>query len=129
MFSAKKKDGMRDAESVDSIIGKGTFFKGNLNAQGSIRIDGNFEGEITVEGDAWIGEDSQVRARIKAHNIVLAGTVWGDLDVTDKLEIASAGKLYGNVVISRLVIGEGAVFQGASEMRQDVATDAAVSTK
>lgn len=114
--NAKRAPGFTD--QVETIIGQDTQIKGTITAAGTIRVDGQVEGEIIGRSDVVIGETGKVQAQIRGRNVTLAGVVHGNIDVADKLELASSGKLYGDITTGILIIGEGAVFKGACEMRQ-----------
>ena len=118
MFGSKRTTGpVAFGEQMETIIGKDTHFKGVITAGGSIRVDGRVEGEITAKGDIIVGESGDVKAQIRARSASIAGTVYGDADIVDKLELAPTAKLYGDIKTGTLIIGEGAVFKGACEMR------------
>lgn len=118
MFGGKKTT-TSFGEHIETIIGKETQFKGSVNAAGTIRIDGKFEGEVSTAGDAIIGEAGNLKATIKARNATIAGIVNGNMDIAEKLELLPTGKLYGDIKVGVLIIGEGATFKGACEMRGD----------
>jgi len=105
------------SDQVETLIGQETQVKGTVNAGGTLRVDGQVEGEITAKGDVVIGETGNVKAQIRARSATIAGSVYGNVEVTDKLELAPTGKLYGDIKTGVLIIGEGAVFKGACEMR------------
>ncbi|MHB8756612.1 MAG: bactofilin family protein [Bacillota bacterium] len=114
-----KKDG-RDLnlEKIDTIVGKDTEFKGVLNSAGVLRIDGKVEGEIHHRGDLVIGETGVIVATIiQARHISIAGQVKGNVEADGKLELVTSGRLYGDIKVAGLIIGEGAVFRGNSEMK------------
>ena len=114
-------------EQLETIIGKETQIKGTVAAGGTVRIDGKLEGEVNAKGDVIVGETGEVRAQLKARNATVAGVVYGDMDVVDKLELAATARLYGDIKTGTLIIGEGAVFKGACEMRHG--KDAEISLK
>ena len=114
-----KRDG-RDInmEKIDTIVGKDTEFKGVLNASGVLRIDGKVEGEIHHRGDLIVGETGVVVASIiRARHISIAGQVKGNIEAEGKLELVASGRLYGDIKVAGLIIGEGAIFRGNSEMK------------
>ncbi len=114
-----KKDG-RDIslEKIDTIVGKETEFKGVLNSSGVLRIDGKVEGEIHHRGDLVVGETGVIVATIiQARHISIAGQVKGNVEAEGKLELVTTGRLYGDIKVAGLIIGEGAVFRGNSEMK------------
>jgi len=108
--------GDKEKVKTASIIGEGTEFKGTLKDKGSIRIDGNFEGEIEVEGDVVIGKDAFIKANIRAKSINISGKVIGDIDCQEKIELFPSGSLEGKVKASDLTIAEGAFFNGECRM-------------
>ncbi|HHU50513.1 MAG TPA: polymer-forming cytoskeletal protein [Firmicutes bacterium] len=97
---------------IDTLIGKDSTFTGNIESAGTIRIDGNFEGEISTKGDLVIGENGQVKGKVKAQNIVVAGKMEGELEASGKLELVPSANVQGEVKMMLLVVEEGAVFQG-----------------
>lgn len=116
----KKEAFISGDERVDTIIGKETKLKGSLQATGTVRIDGHFEGDIITQGNIIVGESGIVKATIKARNCTVAGEVNGDIAADLKLEIVSSGKVTGNIQCENLLIGEGAVFHGTCEMLRSV---------
>ena len=108
---------------VEAFLGKNTSFEGKLSFDGMVRLDGKFDGEI-FSGDAlMIGETATVNAEINVSTLVVDGRVSGNVSATDKIEIHSTGKLYGNITTPVLVIEQGGVFDGACKM--DRVTEAA----
>ncbi len=108
--------GDKEKVKTASIIGEGTEFKGTLKDKGSVRIDGNFEGEIEVEGDVIIGKDALIKANIRAKSIDISGKVIGNIDCQEKVELFPTGSLEGKVKASDLTIAEGAFFNGECRM-------------
>lgn len=105
------------SDQIETIIGKDTQFKGTIKAAGTIRIDGQVDGEISTKGDIVVGETGSIKAQIQARSATIAGSVLGNADITDKLELTSTARLCGDIKTGVLIIGEGAVFKGACEMR------------
>lgn len=105
-------------DKVETLLGRGTEFRGNLVSRGVVRLDGKFEGEINHGGSLYIGETAQVTANIKCKHLTVAGQLRGNVDCEGKLEILSSGQLYGDIKMAQIVIADGAIFQGASTMRE-----------
>ncbi|MGM0651607.1 MAG: bactofilin family protein [Bacillota bacterium] len=116
MFKKGSMETMRD--KVDTIIGKDTFFSGNINGKGVIRIDGEIEGSVQDKGDVIIGENGKVAAELKARNITIAGLYEGTLEAEGKLELKKTATAVGTFKANGLIIEEGAVFSGSMEMQQ-----------
>lgn len=113
MFGGKKMPG--SVSGVETIIGKGARFTGELVDQGTLRIDGFFSGTIRSGGDVYIGVDAEVTAAVAAANATIAGKVTGDVVVSGKLELLSTASLYGDIKAGLLSIEEGATFRGVSD--------------
>lgn len=113
------------ANQVETIIGKDTLFRGSLSSNSAIRVDGQVEGDITSTSSVIIGVGGNAKANITARSAIIAGRVTGNMDVAEKLELASTATLEGDIKTGVLVTGEGAVFKGACEMRRDEKPDPA----
>jgi len=97
-------------------IGKGSRLSGKLVFEGSVRVYGEVEGEIVAGEAVIVRRGGKVNAKIHAREIVIEGEVTADVHATDKLEIGVTGKFAGTVRTPRLVIHEGAVFNGSCSM-------------
>ena len=80
---------------------------GKLNIEGSARIDGHFDGEITANDSVVIGESAMITGDIRAVSIIVAGTVRGDITGSERIEICSSAKVSGNLTAPQ-VLGQGA---------------------
>ena len=101
---------------VKAFLGKGTEFDGKLIFGGSVRIDGDFKGEILGSGTLIVGESANIEANIAADNLLVGGNVRGSIETKKKVEIFSTGRLTGNVKTAIFVVQEGAVFEGDCQM-------------
>jgi len=106
-------------EDIKAFLGRGAEFNGKLVLNGSVRIDGEFRGEALGSGTLIIGEGAYAEADIAVDSIVISGEVRGNLNIREKTEISSTGRLVGNVKTSLLVVREGAVIDGACQMPGD----------
>jgi cytoskeletal protein CcmA (bactofilin family) len=104
-------------KKVDTIIGKDTIANGRMEIRGSVRLDGCFDGNIHADGDVAIGDSAKLKATIHAVNITIAGEVEGDIYASGRLEIASTGRLYGEVKAGALCVEDGAIFRGSCELK------------
>ena len=101
---------------VKTILGKGTKIKGDIITKGSLRIEGELEGQIKSKGDIFIGEEGVVRSGIEGKKVVIAGKVKGNITAKEKLELLSSGNIIGDITTNLLKIEEGATFVGSSKM-------------
>jgi cytoskeletal protein CcmA (bactofilin family) len=105
-----------NSAKVDTIIGKSFTYKGTLVANdGSLRIDGNFEGELRIGGDLFVGETGVVSGTIIAKNITIAGKVNGNIEANDKLELIASAKVLADTKMVSLIVEEGAFLKGLCE--------------
>jgi cytoskeletal protein CcmA (bactofilin family) len=117
----RKKQGKIDPATTDTLIGEGTSLEGDIKSQASIRLEGRIKGNIECEGDVIIGEKGEAISDISARNVTIAGSVFGNVTTTEKLTITSIGRLHGNACPKILVIEEGGVLMGTSQMNSEVA--------
>ncbi len=110
---AVKKDSL--SEDV-SIISSGVKIDGNLTSNGNVRIDGTVVGNIIVDGNLTIGDQSQLNGDVKAKNITMSGKVVGKITAEEKLKLENKSVLKGDLITKFLVIEEGAFFEGTSRM-------------
>ena len=116
MFGNKKNAEI--AAQVETLIGQSTTLKGSLSSNGALRIDGKFDGDIATTADIIVGEAAVITATVAAKNAVVAGSITGNMDIGDKLELLPTAKVVGDLKVGSLIIGEGAIFKGNCEMRQ-----------
>src|SRR5205823_5338528 len=99
-----------------AFLGKGCRVTGKLQFEGTVRIEGHVEGEISAQDALIVGESAVVNAQITGSSIVIHGRVTGDVTAQKRLEIRAPGKLFGNIATPSLVIHEGVVFEGQCAM-------------
>lgn len=110
------KNPVYEVGMISTVFGKDTQFFGDLSFKKSLQINGTFEGEIKSSGFLVIGEGAEVKANIKARTVIVLGTIYGNVEATEKLEIQTKGKIYGNIRTAKLRIADGVVFEGSCEM-------------
>ncbi len=101
-----------DSTLLNSIIGEGTRFRGELEVNGLLRIDGDFSGTIRTPGKILVGLNGRARCNIYAETVVVGGVVLGNIYCTDRVIILSTGMLLGNIHAPRLVVEEGVLLNG-----------------
>jgi len=110
----------RTGERINSVLGNGVVWKGQLAGTGGVRIEGVYEGEIALRGVMVVGETGRVDCKhLRAHMVVVAGTVRGDI-TAEKVEIRSTGKVWGNVTTIAFATEEGAFLRGQITMEDQV---------
>jgi cytoskeletal protein CcmA (bactofilin family) len=117
----KEGESMADEGKMNSIIGKGCKVTGTIDVQdGTLRIDGDFEGSVNCPGGTVvIGKGGKIKADIKVSSAIVGGTVNGNIDAREKIELQAGSRLEGDIKTRRLVIDEGVFFEGSCRMSPD----------
>lgn len=115
----EKKDMARDdrqTSDMNALLGRGASFEGKLTFEGTVRIEGNFKGEIVTNDVLIIGESAMVEAEVKVGTAVVNGEVKGNITAAKAVELHSPAKVRGNLATPSLLIEKGVVFEGACSM-------------
>lgn len=99
----------------ETVIGPGTEIEGNVRTTESLRIDGKIKGEIHAES-VVIGEHGVVLGDINGTRITIAGKVKGNVASSQILELLPTGHVLGDIRSHKLVISDGATFEGNCQM-------------
>ncbi|MFH1184196.1 MAG: polymer-forming cytoskeletal protein [Chloroflexota bacterium] len=107
-------------ERITSVLGPGIIWHGSVSGSGGVRIEGAFEGEIALRGMLVVGETGRVTCNnVRANAVIVAGAVRGNI-TTQKLEIRSSGRVWGDVITTAFVTDEGAFLRGQMRMEESV---------
>jgi cytoskeletal protein CcmA (bactofilin family) len=100
-----------------AALGKNVTVKGQIFAREDLTIDGEVEGTVEChEHRLTIGPNARVQAGLKAREIIIHGSIHGNVDATDKIDIKKEAKLVGDIKTSRIVIEDGAYFKGSIDI-------------
>lgn len=120
------------AGEITTLLGRGATFEGKLTFDGTVRIDGRFKGEVFSDDTLVIGEGAQVEAQIDIGEVIVQGTVIGNIQAKRSIEIHAPGRIKGDLHTPVLQIDKGVIFEGRSFMEaaaQGRAPAAAAPTK
>jgi len=107
-------------DKFETIIGANTNFNGHLKCDGSVRIDGVCEGGvIETVGNVVVSADAMVAADIVARNVSVSGAVTGKIKASDRLEILSTGRVWGDVEVGSFLLDEDGFFRGQLVMKEE----------
>ena len=101
----------------ESVIDAAAFLDGRVHVGTHLRIEGNARGEIECEGTLTIMDGAKVAAQIRAVNVVVGGTVTGDMTCCHRLEILPTGRVAGTISTATIVIQAGGIVAGRLRMR------------
>ncbi len=97
---------------INSIIGEGAVFKGDVSLKGLFRIDGDFRGSIKNADKVLVGRNGRAQCSINAGTVVVGGVVKGDIHSNEKVVVLSTGMVIGNIFTPRLMVEDGVVLNG-----------------
>jgi cytoskeletal protein CcmA (bactofilin family) len=103
---------------INTLLGRGAEFEGKLTFEGTVRIDGKLKGEVFSDDVLVVGEGAHVEAEIDIGEIIIHGTVVGNIRARRAIEIHAPGRVKGDITTPSLQIAKGVVFEGRSFMEQ-----------
>lgn len=101
---------------ITTLLGRGAAFEGKLTFEGTVRIDGRFKGEVFSDDVLVIGEGAHVEAEIDIGEVIIQGTVVGNIKAKRSIEIHAPGRVKGDLHTPSLQVDKGVVFEGRSFM-------------
>jgi len=103
-------------EGLNGFMDEGTELLGELRFRDTLRIDGRVKGKIVSENTLIVGESANVEADIDCGVVSIRGTVSGRVHGRQKIELLAGARVQATLVSPKLVIEDGAFFQGDCEM-------------
>lgn len=97
-------------------MGKETKVKGDVYSEEELYFDGDIEGSLEVRGVLTIGPNGKVRANVKAKELVVKGSIHGDVEASDRISIMNGATIVGDVKTAGIVIEDGAYFKGGIDI-------------
>jgi cytoskeletal protein CcmA (bactofilin family) len=101
---------------LNGFLDRGSSFKGELEFEDTMRIDGKFNGRVRSKNELIVGESAHIEGEIHVGRIAISGTVVGKIIADQRVEIHRNGKVYSDIDTPTLIIEEGAIFQGNCTM-------------
>ncbi len=112
----KNKNEVGFGQEFYTFLGKGVDFKGKAKFEGTVRVDGNFEGEIIIDDTLIIGENALIKGTITGGTIVSSGRIEGVITANKKIQLLKPAILIGDVHTPTFAVEEGVYFQGECDM-------------
>lgn len=124
--SAASSRAVTDSESMardikegrlSGFVGHGTILSGDTNFQAMLRVDGQLVGTVTSDsGTLLVGTNGQVDANVSVASAIVNGVINGDIIASEKIQLGRTARVVGNIQTPRIVIEDGAVFEGSCAM-------------
>ena len=106
-----------EATRGSASIGKAVKVNGQIYSKEDLYVDGDVEGTIELhDNKLTIGPNGKVHAAVKAREVVVLGTIQGNVEASDRLEIRKDGRLVGDIRTARIIIEDGAYFKGSIDI-------------
>ena len=99
-------------QEFPTILGPDASFKGELSFEKGMRLMGKFEGKVNTPGRVHVAKEAKMAADVEAGGIVVEGEVHGNLSAADRIELKQSARYEGDLRATKLVVDEGAVFNG-----------------
>ena len=119
---------MKKSGDLNGFLDRGSAFRGELEFEDTMRIDGKFNGKIQSKNELIVGESAHIDGDIHVGRIAISGTVVGKIVADQRVEIHRNGKVYSDVDTPALIIEEGAIFQGNCVMGDKKGPGASVTS-
>ena len=116
MVGRKDMEDFEKGGDLNTIIGKGSIIEGNIKVQSSMRVDGRVKGQITATDSVVIGKEGEVEGEVRVKNMIVGGRIKGKIFASGKVVLEARSLCQGELKTSKLVIDDGAVFDGTCTM-------------
>src|ERR1700748_2820907 len=99
-----------------NVLSADVEIKGSLKFSGELNFDGKLDGDINGEGTLTLGDSTVINGNLTAQSVVVRGKVTGNINAKDKIEIKTKAELFGDIRAAKLVVEEGVIFVGRTEV-------------
>jgi cytoskeletal protein CcmA (bactofilin family) len=108
----------------NNIIGENSYFTGNFHINGSLRIDGRFEGKYLQAEQLYIGSQGKIKTNINAVSVIIEGLVIGNINATNRVLLMPSAKILGDIKTPELIIQKGVILEGRCAISNDLKSSA-----
>ena len=116
MFHSKQKP-LKPKTMERNVIAKNTSITGEIISEGDFRVDGSLEGTLKTNGKVIIGVDGLVKGKVESTNADIEGRFSGELVVHETLSIKGTSNITGDILIGKLSVEPGAIFNATCAMK------------
>jgi cytoskeletal protein CcmA (bactofilin family) len=104
------------SDRIEVVIGSTASFKGDLECDGIVKVDGIYQGSIKTVSNVIISEQARVDAHIEAQNVSISGQVKGSVIAKGRLEILATGRVWADVTVTSFLLDDGGKLHGGLKM-------------
>ena len=108
---------MLTANSNQTVIGRSMQVRGDLSGKEDLLIEGHLDGTINLpENCVTVGAGGEVKSEIHARQVIILGSVTGNIAARERIEIRKSGQVVGDLVAATIAIEDGAFFKGSIDI-------------
>lgn len=119
MLSKREEQHTGKSGNLNTIVGKGSSLEGTLKVEHGLRVDGKIKGQVSATDYLHIGKEGEIEGEVITKDAIISGRVRAKFSATGKVVLESNAVFVGELKTSRLVIDDGAVFEGRCSMQKD----------
>ena len=101
-----------DDISIKTLIGAGTFIRGDLSVKGLVRFDGDIDGNLETSGNIIIGDQARIRGSVTANSAIINGIVLGDIVAPEGVKLFATSIIIGDIISKKIYLEENVFLQG-----------------
>lgn len=109
---------------ANNLIGENSYFTGRFLINGSLRIDGRFEGKYLQADQLYIGPTGKIKTSINAVSVIVEGLVIGNINASSRVLLMPTSKIYGDIKTPELIIQNGVILEGRCTISNDLKSSA-----
>jgi len=109
---------------ASNVIGENSYFTGTFIINGSLRIDGRFEGKYLQADQLYIGRAGKIKTNINAVSLIVEGLIIGNINATSRVLLMPTAKIYGDIKTPELIIQNGVILEGRCTISNDLKSSA-----
>jgi cytoskeletal protein CcmA (bactofilin family) len=102
-------------EAKESLIAADLTIEGKIEGAGHVRLAGSFKGDVNVKGDLTIEQGAHLTGQVRAHSVIVAGELQGNIEGATKVELLESGVIAGDVKAGSLTVAAGSRMRGQVE--------------
>jgi cytoskeletal protein CcmA (bactofilin family) len=111
-------------EITNSTIGQNSYFTGRFFINGSLKIDGKFEGKALQAEQLYIGTTGKVKTNVVANSVFVEGVIIGNISARSRVMLLPTAKIFGDIKTPELIIQNGVILEGRCVIANDLKTSA-----
>jgi cytoskeletal protein CcmA (bactofilin family) len=108
----------------NNVIGENSYFSGRFLINGSLRIDGRFEGKYLQADQLYIGQNGKISTNINAVSVIVEGLVIGNINASNRVLLMPTAKILGDIKTPELIIQNGVILEGRCTISNDLKSSA-----